>query len=174
MPENDDELLLKERMQRMLDSSEMSNVRVLEFAAKRFDEHSEPTTAQISSETSFLVNEDVFLNRYIWTANLLDSSAASVAEVTATILVEYDIREGFDPDIDAAAAIANSTGFFAAYPYVRELFQSCTARLQIDPMTLGMLMAGSTQPRGVTITRTSGYESLATDSLLKGDGIPPE
>jgi hypothetical protein len=144
----------------MLDHCEMSNVRVLDFSAKRFDEHSEPATAHITSETSYLVNEDAFRNRYMWKAELVDSSAAPVAELNATLLVEYDIHEGFEPDTEAADAIASSTGFFAAYPYVRELFQSSTARLQIDPMVLGMLLAGSTQPRGVTITRTSDYEHL--------------
>jgi len=58
------------------------------------------------------------------------------------------VREGFDPDTEAAEAIASSTEFFAAYPYVRELFQSSTVRLQIDPRGLGMLLAESTQPAG--------------------------
>ena len=107
-----------------------------------------------------MVNEDAFRNRYVWKAELVDSSAAPVAELNATLEVEYDIREGFEPDTEAADAVASSTGFFAAYPYVRELFQSSTARLQIDPMVLGMLLAGSTQPRRVTITRTSDYEHL--------------
>jgi hypothetical protein len=159
MSETDDELL-KERVRRMLDHCEMSNVQVLEFSAKRFDEANEPASAHITSDTSYLVNEDAFRNRYVWEAELVDSSAAPVARLNATLLVEYDIREGFEPDAEAAEAIASSTGFFAAYPYVRELFQSSTARLQIDPMVLGMLLAGSTHPRGVTITRTSDYDHL--------------
>lgn len=171
MPEIDDQLL-QERVRRMLDHCEMSNVRVLEFSAKRFDEHGEPATAHITSEASYIVKEDAFRNRYMWKANLLDSSDSPVAEVNATLLVEYDIREGFEPDIEAAGAIAGSTGFFAAYPYVRELFQSCTARLQIDPMVIGMLLAGSTQPRGVTITRTSDYEGPGTTTPIDGDELP--
>lgn len=167
MPEDNDELL-KERVRRMLARCEMSNIRVLEFSAKRFDEHTEPATARITSETSYLVNEDEFRNRYEWKASLLDGSAAPVAEVTATLLVEYDVHEGFDPDTEAAGAIARSTGFFAAYPYVRELFHSCTARLQIDPMVLGMLLAGSTQPRGATITRTSDYKGRGTATSIDG------
>lgn len=159
MPETDDELL-KSRMRNMLNHCEMSNVRVLEFSAKRFDEHGAPSVAHVTSETSYMVNEHAFLNRYVWKAELVDSSGAPVAELNATLLVEYDVRDGFEPDADAADAIASSTGFFATYPYVRELFQSSTARLQIDPMVLGMLLADSTQPRGVTITRTADYEHL--------------
>ena len=149
----------------------MSNVRVLEFSAKRFDEHGQPAIARITSEASDLVNEEAYRNRYMWKANLLDSSDTPVAEVNATLLVEYDIREGFEPDTDAADAIAASTGFVAAYPYVRELFQSCTARLQIDPMVLGLLLAGSTAPRGVTITRASDYEGPGTDPSAHGKEI---
>lgn len=161
MSETEDDLL-KERVGRLLDHCEISNVRVLDFSAKRFDEHGEPSYAHIASETSYLVNEQVFLNRYLWKAELVDDASKPVAELNATLLVEYNIREGFDPDAEAAEAIANSTGFFAAYPYVREIFQSCTSRLQLDPMVLGMLLAGSTSPRGVTLTRVSDY----------GDGEP--
>ena len=173
MSETDDKLL-KERVGRMLDCCELSNVRVLDFSAKRFDEHTEPATAEISSDTSYLVNNEVFRNRYVWQATVRDSSAAPVAEVNATILVEYDIREGFDPDTEAAGVIANSTGYFAAYPYVRELFQSCTARLQIDPMALGLLLAGSIQPRGVTITRVSDYERPAAATAEDVGDLAPE
>lgn len=162
----------------MLDCCEISNIRVLDFAARRFDEHSEPATARITSETSYLVNDDTFRNRYIWKAVLLDSSAAPVASLETTLIVEYDIREGFESDSEAAETIAGSTGFFAAYPYVRELFQSCTARLQIDPMVLGMLLAGTTQPRGVTITRTSDNASQETAGSTRSDEladrVPPE
>ena len=42
-----------------------------------------------------MVNEDAFRNRYVWKAELVDSSAAPVAELNATLEVEYDIREGF-------------------------------------------------------------------------------
>lgn len=156
MSDTEDDLL-KERVRHMLDHCEMSNVRVLDFSARRFDEHGEPSTAHIASETSYLINEHAFRNRYLWTAELIDNTSTPVAELSATVLVDYDIRDGFEADPEAADAIASSTGFFAAYPYVRELFQSCTSRLQLDPMVLGMLLAGSTSPRGVTHTRISDY-----------------
>lgn len=160
MSETQDDLL-KERVQRMLDHCEMSNVRVLDFSAKRFDEHGEPSSAHIASETSYLVNEQAFRNRYFWSAELVDNTSTPVAELSATVLVEYEIREGFAPDPEAADVIAGSTGFFAAYPYVRELFQSCTSRLQLDPMVLGMLLADFTSPRAVTLTRISDYDDGA-------------
>lgn len=171
MSENDeDDELLKERVRRMLDHCELSNVRVVEFSGKRFD-HGEPVTAQLASETSYLVNEEAFLNRYVWEARLVDANDACVAELKATVLVEYDLHEGFEPDKDAADAISGSTGYFAAYPYVRELFQSSATRLMLDPMVLGMLLAGSTRPRGVTITRTSSYGSKAGAEASGSEGF---
>lgn len=161
MPETEDDLL-RERVRSMLDHCEISNVRVQDFSAERFDDHGAPSTARIESETSYLVNEHAFRNRYFWKAELVDNASTPVAKLSATMLVEYDIREGFEADPEAAEAIAGSSGFFAAYPYVRELFQSCTSRLELDPMVLGMLFAGSTSPRGVTLTRISDY----------GDGEP--
>jgi len=163
-----DQELLKQRVRTMLAHCEMSNVRVLDFSAERFDDHGEPFTAHISSESSYRVNEHEFRNRYVWTAKLVDEEHSPVAELNATVLIEYDVHEGFEPDAEAADAIAGSTGYFAAYPYVRELFQSCTSRLQLDPMVLGMLLADSTSPRGVTLTRISDYgnaEDLETNDV---------
>lgn len=154
MSENDDELL-EQRVRTMLNHCEIGNIRALEFAAQRFEAQSAPVTAHITSETSYQVNESAFRNRYTWRAQLVDEDDAPVAELNATLLVEYDVHKGFEPDAEAAAVIAGSTGLVAAYPYVRELFQSSTARLQIDPVVLGMVHAGTTQPRAVTMTRSS-------------------
>lgn len=158
-----DQELVKERVRIMLAHCEMSNIRVLEFSAERFDDHGKPSTAHITSESSYRVSEHEFRNRYVWTAQLVDEEHLTVAELNATVLIEYDVHEGFQPDTEAADAIAGSTGFFAAYPYVRELFQSCTSRLQLDPMVLGMLLADSTSPRGVTLTRISDYGDADAD-----------
>ena len=112
--------LLKERVRSLLARCEMSNVRVLEFSAKRFDEHREPSVAHMRSEASFLVNDQAFRNRYVWRAELVDDAGKPVAELKATLLVEYDIHEDFEPDPGAADAITGSTGYFASYPYVHE------------------------------------------------------
>ena len=170
MSEIDDEVL-KERVRRMLDHCELSNVRVVEFSGKRFDDHGEPVTAHLASEAGYLVNEHAFLNRYVWEAKLVDANDAPVAEFNATVLVEYDLHEGFEPDTDAAGAISGSTGYFAAYPYVRELLQSSATRLMLGPMVLGMLLAGSTRPRGVTITRATDYGSKAVAHASGSEGF---
>lgn len=145
----EDEPDLQARAQAMLDHCELVNVRVIEFAGKRSSVN-EAASVNMSSETSYLAEDSYFGNRYEWRAQLIDDDGAEVAELTATIVVEYDVFEGFEPDLEAAEAIADSTGFFAAYPYVRELFQAGCSRLQLNPLVLGMLLRDATKPRAVT------------------------
>ncbi|MQA86030.1 MAG: hypothetical protein GEV03_15730 [Streptosporangiales bacterium] len=140
---------LQARVQSMLEHCELVNVRVIEFSARRLTP-GEAVAANVSSETSYFVDAAAFANRYLWRVEFVDEEQASVAKLTATLLVEYDVSEGFVPDQEAAEAISQSTGYFAAYPYVRELFQSHTARLQLNPLVLGMLMRDRTHPRTIT------------------------
>jgi hypothetical protein len=146
----EDDPQLRARVQKLLDHCELTNVRLVEFTAKRHDIGREPVSAKVASETAYVVDDSLFANRYVWQVNLIDEDENSVAELAATLVVEYDVFDGFEPDSEAADAVANTTGYFAAYPYVRELFQSQTARLQLNPVVLGMLLRGSSQPRAVS------------------------
>lgn len=140
---------LSARVQNMLEHCEISNVRVVDFSGSRADVEGRPTSANITSETSYFVSDEAMANRYVWDATLSNDASEIVAELKATILVDYELSEGFSPDKDAADSISKTTGFFAAYPYVRELLQSTTARLQLDPLVLGFLMKGEQAPRSV-------------------------
>lgn len=133
----------------MLEHCELVNIRVTEFGAHRLTS-GEPVAANVSSDTSYAVEDSAFANRYLWTVEFVDEEQTPVAELTATILVEYDVSKGFVPDKGAAESIAQTTGYFAAYPYVRELFQTNASRLQLNPLVLGMLMRDATHPRTVT------------------------
>lgn len=138
-------------VQTLLDHCELVNVRTIKFSAERFG----PATADkatVASDTRYVIDDDVFANRYEWTAELADENDTPVAALGATLIVEYELRDGFKPDTQAAEAVASSTGYFAAYPYVRELFQSHCARLQLDPLVLGMLMRDSPSPTPRTVT----------------------
>ena len=149
---------LKARMQVMLDRCELANVRVVEFSAKRHEGGVEAADARFSSEVSYAVGETFMANRFSWQVDLVDGGGSTVAELAATFVVEYQVLDGFEPDEEAADAIAGSTGFFAAYPYARELFQSHTARLQLNPLVLGMLLREASQPRTVTAVKVSAID----------------
>jgi hypothetical protein len=129
----------------MLEHCELVNIRVIEFSARRM-ESNEPTEANVTSEISYYVDDSTFANKYLWRAELVDEERVAVAELTATLLVEYEVTHGFVPDQHAAEEISETTGYFAAYPYVRELFQTHTARLQFNPLILGMLPHDATNP----------------------------
>lgn len=138
---------MKKRMRALLDKCEISNVYATDFSASRVSGSSEPVTVRASNEVSFHVSETSFANRYEWSVQLVDSDGAPVADLAASVVVDYSVMDGFAPDEEAAAMIAETTGFFAAYPYVRELFQSNTARLQLNPLVLGLVMRGTQMPR---------------------------
>ncbi|WP_169501812.1 hypothetical protein [Kribbella catacumbae] len=154
-PASIDDEQLKARMQALLDHCELANIRLIEFSAKRHEGSAEPVDARLSSEVSFVVGKSFMANRFTWQLDLADGEGATVAELAATFVVDYEILDGFEPDDEAADAIAGNTGFFAAYPYARELFQSHTARLQLNPLVLGMLLRGASQPRAVTAVKVS-------------------
>lgn len=134
----------------------MRNVHLLKMSAERFSPRS-PTSVLLSSNTAYAVDENMFANKIEWEAKLTIEDDV-VAEMAATFWVDYEVREGFVPDDEAAEKIATTTGFFAAYPYVREFFQSTCGRLQLDPLVLGMLLAGSTEPRFVSNPRAESIE----------------
>ncbi|TCO15408.1 hypothetical protein EV652_12266 [Kribbella steppae] len=134
----------------MLAHCELANIRPVEFSGKRLEVGGEPVAAKVSSEVAFAVSRSFMANRLHWRVELADKEEVAVAELAAVFVVDYEVLDGFEPDEQAAEAIANSTGFFAAYPYARELFQSQTARLQLNPLVLGLLLQGASQPRAVT------------------------
>lgn len=146
----DDDADLRARAQRMLDHSEIANIRVIQLSAERLTDVA-PDSVNVTSQTSYIATDETFANRFEWQADLRDVDNETVAELKATIVVEFEIAEAFEPDQDAAEAIAQSTGYFAAYPYVRELFQSACIRLQLNPLVLGMLLHGSTHPRRISM-----------------------
>lgn len=145
---------LQVRVQAMLDNCEVANIRLVDFSAKLVG-GGEASTGTVSSETSYLVDEKNFANRYVWRVDLTDEVGEAVAELAATIVVEYAVAEGFVPDEPAADAIAETTGYFASYPYAREIFQSNTTRLQLNPIVLGMLLHGATHPRAITVPKAA-------------------
>jgi hypothetical protein len=80
-----------------------------------------------------------------------------------SVLLDYRVDEGFTPDAEAADFVTSTTGYFAAYPYARELFQSLAGRLQFDPIVLGMIKRGSLRPGTISIApgKEGGAEAEA-------------
>ena len=95
------------------------------------------------------VGPGVFRNRFGFKFALADDDDESVAELGFVLIVEWAVEEGYTPSAEAAEYVAQTTGYFAAYPYVRELAQSNAARLGLDPLVLGILNRDETRPNAV-------------------------
>jgi hypothetical protein len=95
------------------------------------------------------VGPGVFRNRFGFKFNLADDDDDSVAELGFVLIVDWAVEEGYTPSADAAEYVARTTGYFAAYPYARELAQGNAARLGLDPLVLGILNRDETRPNAV-------------------------
>jgi hypothetical protein len=110
------------------------------------------SSVEVDVGAYFAAEEGLYGNRFDYEFKLKgDPDQAPMGQVHFSLVLDYSVREGFTPDQEAADYVARTTGFFAAYPYARELFQSLGGRLQFDPMILGLIKRGSLQPGSVSL-----------------------
>lgn len=101
---------------------------------------------------SFAADEGIYGNRFDYSFVLKgDDEDAPLGTIEFSLVLDYDVDEDFEPDIEAADFVTSTTGYFAAYPYARELFQSLASRLQFDPVVLGLIKRGTLRPGTVSI-----------------------
>jgi hypothetical protein len=116
-------------------------------------------SVEIELASSFAVDMGVYGNRFDYRFQLNGAEQGqTLGSIEFSILLDYDVVENFEPDRDAADFITRTTGFFAAYPYARELFQSLADRLQFDPVILGLIKRGSMRPGSVTVVPHEAVE----------------
>jgi hypothetical protein len=108
---------------------------------------------------SFAADEGIYGNRFDYEFELKGHAEETLGRVEFSLLLDYDVEEGFKSDLDAAAYVAATTGYFAAYPYARELFQSLAGRLQFDPVVIGLVKRGSLQPGTVSVVPHRSLET---------------
>lgn len=101
---------------------------------------------------SFAAEEGVYGNRFDYSFLLKgDTDEEALGRIEFSLVLDYDIAEHFAPDHQAAEFVTGTTGYFAAYPYARELFQSLAGRLQFDPVVLGLIRHGEMRPGTVSV-----------------------
>jgi hypothetical protein len=143
----DGELLAK--VQELLSNVELVDIRPCAIEARI--ENGIPPRTHVGSvgldlDLSFTLDEGVYGNRFDYTFRLTGDADEELGQVKFSLLVDYDVTENYTPDRSAADFVTTTTGYFAAYPYARELFQSLASRLQIDPVVLGLIRRGTLQP----------------------------
>jgi hypothetical protein len=135
----------------ILDRIRPSKIRVTDLRARLVG--SEPgrigaTEVRVKSE--YATGVGGMANRFGYSIGLLGHDDSRVADVEFTLIVDYSADLDFEPTEDGAMLITEAIGHFAAFPYARELVQSMTSRLQLDPVVLGLLHRGSTKPKAVS------------------------
>jgi hypothetical protein len=109
-------------------------------------------SVEIDLALSFAADKGVYANRFDYKFVLRGGAEEeTLGTIEFSMLVDYDVDENFTPDRDAAEFVTSTTGYFAVYPYVRELFQSLAGRLQFDPVVLGLIKRGEMHPGVITV-----------------------
>lgn len=106
----------------------------------------------MNHEVSFAVSEGFYSGRYDYGFELKGSAGKlPIGTIKFSLLIDYRVSEGFNADPEAADFFATTTGYFAAYPYARELFESIVTRLHFDPIVLGLIRRDSIRPGSISI-----------------------
>ena len=108
-------------------------------------------TVEVDLQLSFAAGIGVYGNRFDYGFVLKDDDDEKLGTVKFSLLIDYEVTEDFAPDHDAAEFLTSTTGYFAAYPYARELFQSLAARLQFDPVVLGLIKRDDIRPGTISV-----------------------
>lgn len=155
---------LRDEVIELVDHTELVDVRFARIVAELDDPARRP---QDVSETSFDVElgfasePGLFQNKFDVTFGLLDDERTGIGRVEMSVIVDYAVRStDFKPTEEAAHFFVSTSGYLAAFPYIRELFQSLTSRLQLDPLVLGLLRRGTHEPRSIGAARS---RALAPD-----------
>jgi hypothetical protein len=126
----------------LIDSSEIVDVRPVRVVAQ-FEGSGTPSsriaTANIEVASGFVADVGIFSSKFEFRIVLHAVEGEPIARFEFDLIVDYRVDDGFAPDRDAADFVTGTTGYFAAYPYARELLHSLSARLRLDPVVLGFL-----------------------------------
>lgn len=123
------------------------------------------SSVEISPTLEYFADVGQFSNRFSYSIEARDEMGMSVATLEFTLVLDWAVPDDFTPDRAAADFVAATTGYFAAYPYAREIVHTLSSRLGIDPIVLGALRRENVTPAAVTI---------ALRSLIAETDRPPD
>lgn len=144
-----------------LDHIELVNVVPTSIHADTHDNPNACSDVRFDISAQINVAPGVFSNRFRYQIELLDDEQPT-ATLDFELQVEYEVDGDFEPSREVAEFLTSTTGLFAAYPYARELAQTLTARLQQDPVVLGLMPRGAVGPSRVS-TGGAGHDPREPD-----------
>lgn len=149
---------LRAEVTTLIENTELVDIRPIRIVAELNHETTRPDEiagTNFDVTLAYASGPGAFGNRFDYRFDLLGPEGEHRGRVEFTLVVDYEVREPqYQPGDEAADFFASTTGYLAAFPYARELFQSLTARMQFDPVVLGMLRRGTHVPRRTSSRRT--------------------
>lgn len=140
---------------RLLDVAELVDIKATRVGAEL---HLSPppkvATVKFTPDIEYSLGPGHFGNRFAYRFDLRSSSGDDIATIEFTLVAAWRVPEDYTPDQEGADIVTGTTGYFAAYPYARELLQSMTMRLGIDTVVIGTIRRDTLSPAGVTIGPT--------------------
>lgn len=148
---------LRAEVTELIEKTELIDVRPIRLIAELDDETMGPEeVAGVNFDVSlaFATGAGAFGNKFDYVFELLGPEREQCGRIEFSLVVDYAVKDPeYEPGEEAADFFASTTGYLAAFPYARELFQSLTSRMQFDPVVLGMLRRGTHVPRGISTPR---------------------
>ena len=140
-----------EEVRRSLEHVELINVVPISIEARTHGNPRPCTDVGFQVEMQINSAPGFFGNRFKYEIELLDEDEEKTATLDFLLQVEYEVDDDVELESGVAEYIARTTGLFTAYPYARELAQTLSARLQQDPLVLGLMPRGATGPGRISL-----------------------
>lgn len=138
----------------LIRNAEITDIRAVRIVGELADPATPPRTDALTTTfeigVAYACDVGVFGNKFDYRFVLADPNDVNVATIEFSLVVDYRVDPTYAPLPAAADFVTTSTGYFAAYPFARELLESMTARLGLSPLVLGMLPHGALSPRSIT------------------------
>lgn len=141
---------------KILDSCRIVDLRPTRILAELTGELRTVTSVSFDPTLEFLAETGRFANRFSYHVELKDAVDEIVAIIAFVLVVNWDVPDDLTPDPSAANFVTGTTSYFAAFPYARELLQSLSARLGLDPVVLGPLFRERLAPEAITTVHRGG------------------
>jgi hypothetical protein len=155
---------VREAASELLERCHLVDVRTTRvFGEVSSDRPRAAASLEMSPTLEFFADTGQYSNRFHYEFEVKDQLGGNVATLEFTIVLDWTVPGDFTPDREAADFVASTTGYFAAFPYARELVHALSARLGIDPIVLGALHRDTLSPTAVTIALQPAFAETGPD-----------
>jgi hypothetical protein len=148
---------LASRVKHLVEHAILRDVRLVRWSGELSPGYIAPVqTVRVHGETPmYRLSSGALSCRFDFRVELLDDGEESFGNITADVLVDYELAAECDTDEQTVSCFMDTNAFFMAYPYIREAIHSMSARLGVDAVLLGILRRDELRPSGVTILRNT-------------------